>query len=179
MLPRLGHARAVHGLEQHGYREKGTVSVNFLLNRSSAWLDVDSYLPHEGKLVLHIHRDIPRLQVRIPEWAGFAKVAFTRELNGSTEQGKGSEPSRWVNECFLLLGAASAGETITITFPLSRRQTVETAIGQTFITQWQGDDVIGISPEGEHHPFYSGRQVYEKAPMREGSIRRVENELIW
>ena len=159
--------------------KNGNVSVNFLLNRGSKWLDVDSYLPHEGKLVLHIHRDIPRLQVRIPEWAGYAKVTFTRELDGRTETGKGNEPSRWVNEHFLLLGAASAGETITIEFPLARRQTVETAIGQAFVTEWQGDDGVGISPQGTSHPFYSGRKVYEQAPMREGEHRRPDEELVW
>lgn len=158
---------------------KGTVSVNFLLNRGSAWLDVDSYLPHEGKVVLHIHRDIPRLRVRIPEWAGWAKVSFVREQGGEVSEGNGSEPSRWVNEVFLLLGAAKAGEKITITFPLSVRKTIETAIGQTFETLWRGDDVIDISPQGTKHPFYSGRKVYDEAPLREGSYVRHEQELVW
>src|SRR4029079_16103308 len=27
--------------------------VNLLLNRASSWVDVDSYLPYEGKVVLH------------------------------------------------------------------------------------------------------------------------------
>jgi hypothetical protein len=119
------------------------------------------------------------LQVRIPEWAGYAKVAFSREKDGQVTHGAGHEPSRWVNEHFLQLGAAEAGETITIEFPLSRRQTVETAIGQTFITEWQGDDVIGISPQGTRHPFYSGRKVYEQAPLREGDYERPERELVW
>jgi ribosomal protein L31 len=157
----------------------GAISVNFLLNRGSVWLDVDSYLPHEGKLVLHIHKDLPRLQVRIPEWAGYAKVNYTRELDGETSTGRGNEPSTWVNEHFLLLGAAKAGETITIEFPLSHRTTTETAIGQAFETTWRGDDVIDICPSGKNHPFYSGRQVFDKAPMRNGSLRRIENELVW
>lgn len=158
---------------------KGTVSVNFLLNRGSVWLDVDSYLPHEGKVVLHVHRDIPELQIRIPEWAGYAKVRIVRERGGSVTEGRGMDPSSWVKEHFLLLGRACAGETITVTFPLDERTTVETAIGQTFLTQWRGDDVVGISPEGRHHPFYSGRKVYDTAPMREGDYRRLENEIVW
>jgi ribosomal protein L31 len=159
--------------------KNGAISVNFLLNRGSIWLDVDSYLPHEGKLVLHIHRDLPRLQVRIPEWAGFAKVTYNRELNGEKRTGRGNEPSTWVNEHFLLLGAAKAGEKITIEFPLSHRKTIETAIGQVFETTWRGDDVVDISPAGTKHPFYTGRQVFDKAPMREGTLRRIENELVW
>lgn len=160
--------------------KKGTVSVNFLLNRGSRWLDVSSYLPHEGKLVLDINADIPRLQVRIPEWAGYAKVRFVREREGfAAVEGKGSEPSRWVNQTFLLLGEAHAGERITITFPLSMRKTVENALGQSFETEWRGDDVVGISPKGENHPFYSGRRVYDTAPMREGDYRRLDQEIVW
>ncbi|MBB6733236.1 hypothetical protein [Cohnella zeiphila] len=157
----------------------GTVSVNLLLSRGSKWLDVDSYLPHEGKVTLHVHQDLKELQIRIPEWAGYTKVRFVREHEGERSEGGGMDPSRFVKGCFLLLGPARAGETITVTFPLSMRTTVETAVGQTFVTQWRGDDVVGISPEGENHPFYSGRKVYDKAPMREGDYRRPERELVW
>ncbi|MBW7460353.1 glycoside hydrolase family 127 protein, partial [Paenibacillus sepulcri] len=147
--------------------KNGAISVNFLLNRGSVWLDVDSYLPHEGKVVLHIHRDLPRLQIRIPEWAGYAKVSYVREREGSEAvSGRGSDSSMWVNEHFLTLGAAQAGETITVTFPLSSRTTIENAIGQTFETHWRGDDVVNISPKGTQHPFYSGRKVYDEAPLK-------------
>lgn len=157
----------------------GKVSVNFLLNRGSAWLDVESHLPHEGKVVLRVNKDLPSLQVRIPEWAGFAKVRIVREREGAVSEGRGSEPSRWLKEVFLQLNEAFAGETITITFPLSERTTVETAIGQTFVTEWRGDDVVGITPRGTKHPFYSGRKVYDAAPMREGELRRLEHEFVW
>ncbi|MEI7025915.1 hypothetical protein [Paenibacillus sp. y28] len=157
----------------------GTVSVNFLLNRGSKWLDVSSYLPHEGKVVIDVHQDVKRLQVRIPEWAGFTKIQYVRELDGQVTEGNGREPSRWVNKHFLLLGEAKAGEQITITFPISHRKTIENAVGQTFETIWRGDDVVGISPEGTKKPLYSGRKVYDQAPMREGSYRRPEKEIVW
>lgn len=158
---------------------KGTVSVNFLLNRGSKWLDVSSYLPHEGKVVLDIRQDISRLQIRIPEWAGFTKIRFVREKDGTAAEGKGNEESRWVNKHFLLLGAASAGERITVTFPLSFRKTLEDAVGQTFEAEWRGDDVVGITPKGTKKPLYSGRKVYDKAPMREGDYRRLDKEFVW
>ncbi|XID90581.1 hypothetical protein ACF3MZ_18790 [Paenibacillaceae bacterium WGS1546] len=159
--------------------ERGTVSVNFLLNRGSQWLDVNSYLPHEGKVVLDVRRDIERLQIRIPEWAGYTKIRFVREFNNETVEGAGNEACRWVNKQFLLLGAARAGEKITVTFPLSVRKTIEHAVGQTFEVTWRADDVVGISPEGSTKPLYSGRRVYDKAPMREGDYRRPEKELVW
>lgn len=157
----------------------GTVSVNFLLNRGSRWVDVSSYLPHEGKVVLDVHTDLKRLQIRIPEWAGFTKIRFQRELNGEVTEGRGNEESRWVNKHFLLLGAARAGEKITVTFPLSFRKTIENAVGQTFEAEWRGDDVIGITPKGKTKPLYNGRQVFDEAPMREGDYRRLEKEFVW
>ncbi|MDF2960442.1 MAG: hypothetical protein K0S39_2177 [Paenibacillus sp.] len=159
--------------------ENGTVAVNFLLSRGSQWLDVHSYLPHEGKVVLQVRRPLKRLLVRIPDWAGYAKVEVHRELDDTVRSQSGKEPSMWVKQRFLVLGEASEGERITVTFPLSHRQTVEKAMGQEFITKWRGDDVIHLSPEGVHHPFYNNRKVFDRAPMREGDYRRLDRELYW
>ncbi|OXS54726.1 hypothetical protein B1A99_25710 [Cohnella sp. CIP 111063] len=159
--------------------ELGTVSVNFLLSRGSRKLDVSSYLPYEGKVVLDVREDIPKLQVRIPEWAGFTKVRIVRELDGETTEGTGSEPSRWAGQCFLQLGAARAGETITVTFPLSVRTTTETALGEQFVTHWRGDDVVDISPRGKRKPLYSGRPIADQAPLRKGDYHRPEREFVW
>ncbi|MCS7459789.1 glycoside hydrolase family 127 protein [Paenibacillus doosanensis] len=157
----------------------GTVSVNFLLNRGSRWLDVSSHLPHEGKVVLDIHQNIPKLLLRIPDWAGYAKVMIQRELDGTAHTQSGSDPSMWVKQRFLDLGETRKGETITVTFPVSKRQTVEKAMGEEFVTQWRGDDVVHLSPEGTHHPFYNHRQIFDKAPMKMGQYRRLEQEYYW
>ncbi|MBE1441977.1 hypothetical protein [Paenibacillus sp. OAS669] len=157
----------------------GTVSVNFLLNRGSRWLDVSSHLPHEGRLDLDIHQNIPRLLIRIPDWAGYAKVLIRREQGDRVLTQTGSDPSIWINQRFLNLGEAHEGERITVTFPVSQRQTVEKAVGEEFITQWRGDDVVHLSPEGIHHPFYNHRQIRSQAPMRAGQYRRLEKEFYW
>jgi len=67
--------------------------------------------------------------------------------------------------------SAQAGERITVEFPISIRKTIENAVGQTFEAEWRGDDVVGITPKGTKKPLYSGRKVYDKAPMREGDYR--------
>jgi len=159
--------------------QDGTVSVNFLLSRGSRKLDVSSYLPYEGRVELDIREDIPKLQVRIPEWAGYTKVRFTRTIGSETTEGKGTEPSRWAKGCFLQLGPARAGERIRIDFPLSFRTTTETAMGERFETRWRGDDVVDISPRGRRKPLYSGRPDLDQAPMREGDYYRPEQEYVW
>jgi DUF1680 family protein len=159
--------------------EHGTISINFLLNRGSRWLDVSSHLPHEGRVELDIHQNLPKLLIRIPDWAGYAKVLVKREHGGTVTTQTGSDPSIWVKQRFLMLGEAREGEKITITFPLSHRQTVEKAMGEEFITKWRGDDVIHLSPEGIHHPFYNNRQIFDKAPLRDGQYRRLDKEFYW
>ncbi|MFC0335646.1 hypothetical protein ACFOLF_21425 [Paenibacillus sepulcri] len=159
--------------------DKGTVRVNLLLSRGSRLLDVSSYLPHEGRLELKIHQDIANLEVRIPEWAGYNQVKAEWSGSGEGRITAGNQPGVWIKDCFFRLGRASAGDTIVITFPLSRYRTTEHAVGQQFEVQWQGDDVIHISPEGSYHPLYNHRKIHDKAPMREGDYRRPDTELVW
>src|SRR6185295_1476171 len=45
----------------------GNAQVNLLLNRASPWLDIDSYLPYEGKVVIR-NKTARKLLVRIPRW---------------------------------------------------------------------------------------------------------------
>ena len=60
----LGLYEAWNGILAHS---DGVVQVNLLLNRASPWLDVDSYLPYEGKVVLR-NKTARKAHVRIPSW---------------------------------------------------------------------------------------------------------------
>src|SRR5207247_8972671 len=43
----------------------GVATVNLFLNRASAWMDVDSYLPYEGKVELHNKQTtVPLVSIR-------------------------------------------------------------------------------------------------------------------
>lgn len=57
-----------------------TARVNLLLNRAAPWLDVDSYLPHEGRVVIK-NKQAEHLLVRLPRWANKADAKCT--INGS------------------------------------------------------------------------------------------------
>ena len=59
--------------------ESGHATINLLLNRASRWLDIDSYLPCEGKVVIR-NKTSKSLAVRIPRWVD--KKAVKAEVNG-------------------------------------------------------------------------------------------------
>ena len=48
-------------------QSSATAKVNLLLNRATPWLDAESYLPYEGKVVIR-NKNAQRIYVRIPTW---------------------------------------------------------------------------------------------------------------
>jgi hypothetical protein len=57
----------------------GTADVNLLLNRASPWLDVESHLPYEGRVILR-NKTARRIAVRLPRWVDLAAVSSS--VNG-------------------------------------------------------------------------------------------------
>lgn len=158
---------------------QGAVYVNMLLNRGSRYVDVMSHLPHEGRVELKVNENVERMHVRIPEWAGYAKVTAMRNNGSQTAELNGADPSVWMKPGYLTLEGLQAGECITIIFPLAEITTKEFAVGQEFSVTWRGDDVTHVSPAGVHHPFYNERKIFDKVPMKQGVLQRVTNELNW
>lgn len=103
-------------------QDNGVVSVNLPLNRSSAWVDVDSYLPYEGKLVLHI-KDAEAVCVRIPNYADLSKVLVNAGTEGFSFFGR-----------VLLLDGVAPGDTVEITFPLGTWT-------ETHYCMWRNEDL--------------------------------------
>ena len=156
--------------------KNGRVSVNLLLNRGTRWLDVNSYLPHEGRVDLNINQDIRQLLVRIPSWVAFDAVKVSRKHNDNDGMRKPVES--WIGP-FAKLGSSRKGEEITIAFPLRRCETTEKAWDQQFVAEWQGDDVIFITPPGKYYPLYTNRKIYKKAPKKIGDYHRIQDEFRW
>jgi hypothetical protein len=88
------------------------LTIHLHLNRASRWADLDSYLPYEGKIVLHAKQDHKNVRVRIPEWTDWNKV--TASVNGLVR------PYEWDNAEFgyVNLGAINTGDRIVIEFPI-------------------------------------------------------------
>lgn len=155
---------------------KGRVTINLLLNKATRWLDIRSYMPHEGKIELDINEDIPELLIRIPEWVPFGAVEVSRTLDAQTTAKTGRQTG-WVKKVYMKLGSVVKGEKITITFPMQVWHTVEEAWTLEYNVKWCGDDVIHIDPAGTYYPLYNYRKVLNKAPIKTKALVRSQGGL--
>jgi hypothetical protein len=152
-------------------RKPDEVRVNLLLNRASPWVDVDSYLPYEGKVVLRA-KQATRAAVRIPAWAGRDTVVCS--------VGDRTRVCSW-NGSYLGLGALRAGDTAVVTFPVPTYTTPARAIGDLSCTLTvKGNTVVEISPRGEGCPLYERERFkQDKAPMRKTTRFVAEESVLW
>ncbi|MBZ5563624.1 MAG: hypothetical protein LAP13_14540 [Acidobacteriia bacterium] len=84
------------------------VRVNLLLNRVSPWMDIDSYLPYEGKVILH-NKTAKAAFVRLPYFVDPKNVQVSVPSRSLTPH--------WMNK-HVLLSEIRPGEEIQITFPI-------------------------------------------------------------
>jgi hypothetical protein len=142
---------AWEGITRYDEATKSAV-INLLLNRASAWLDIDSYLPYEGKVVIR-NKTARNISVRIPRWAD--KTAVHALVDGKPAQ------FRWIGQYLSLDNLASSAQ-ITITFPMIK--TVE----QYTITWTEKDDWHEGMNAGSGHETYTctfkGNTLVDIAP---------------
>jgi hypothetical protein len=139
----------------------GVATVNLLLNRVSPWLDVSSYLPYEGKVVLK-NKNARRVAVRIPRWVD--RAAIRARLNGKPA------PTSWVAN-YLVLDQLEKNDVIVLEFPMVERTAKYTmAFDRQYTFQFKGNTVVDVSPRDKNptgYPVYL-RDHYQKnkAPMK-------------
>jgi hypothetical protein len=136
----------------------GAATVNLLLNRAARSLDIDSYLPFEGKVVLH-NKSCRRITVRIPAWTPHRAV---RALVSGLDR-----PLAWVGN-YLSFEDLVPGDTITVTFPVAESTATYTAAAQTaqqqaFRCTFRGSTCVDITPRDESPTNYP---IYRRAALR-------------
>ncbi len=82
--------------------------VNLLLNRTSPWLDVDSYLPYEGKTIIR-NKTSRSIAVRMPAWVDLHALSSTVNGKPATAVAAGRH---------LVFSGLDKGEVIAIQFPV-------------------------------------------------------------
>ncbi len=148
-------------------REQGeTTVVNLLLNRAARSLDLDSYLPYQGKVVIH-NKTARRLAIRIPSWVERDKI--------SVDTCGKSLPQLWMGN-YLVLEDVKPNDTITLVFPIREATVQYTANpgvpGQEQVYQFlfRGSTCVDVTPRETApgaYPFYLREGMrQEKAPMK-------------
>lgn len=140
-------------------RQNGdTAQVNLLLNRASKHLDIDSYLPYEGKVSIH-NKDLRSISVRIPSW--IAKKEIRSNINGI------QCPGRWVGR-YLVFDSLIPRDKVNIEFPIKETVSKYTAVSgtddeQTYTCTFRGSTLVDISPRDESPSSYV---LYQRDHMR-------------
>lgn len=116
--------------------------VNLLLNRSSRLVDVDSYLPYEGKVIL-ANKRARRILVRIPLWVDMKEVRMT--ING--------KPAgiTWQDRR-IFLNAVKPLDKVVITFPMAYSEDTYWIQSKHFTYKFKGNTVVGVDPRPEPKP---------------------------
>ncbi len=128
----------------------GVARVNLLLNRASPWMDIDSYLPYQGKVVLK-NKTAREALVRIPLWVDKKSVKCLVE-------NKNIEPS-W-DGMYLRIRGLEPASVVTIEFPMVERTETRTVaetwgvphgwpvlpVGTVLRMRFRGNTVTEITP---------------------------------
>ena len=147
-------------------RESGdTAQVNLLLNRAAKLLDVDSYLPYEGKVVLR-NKAARRISVRIPFWVDRKEIcANVAGCDVSLD---------WLGNN-LVFEELNPGDVITLTFPVKETTSSYTVNAHSpdekvYTCTFRGSTCVDISPRDEaktNYPMYLREHMKkDKAPMK-------------
>jgi hypothetical protein len=120
------------------------VRVNLLLNRASEWLDVHSYLPVQGRVVLKIKR-AGRVAVRMPEWVTLGEVSATVG---------GQKAATGIEGRYVAIGGLKAGDEVELTFPVPERTLYRVLGRRPYKLTVKGSNVVAIDPPGVAYPLY-------------------------
>jgi hypothetical protein len=137
----------------------GVAQVNLLLNRVSPWMDIDAYVPYEGKVVIK-NKTAREALVRIPLWVD-------RKAIRATLRGKRLPPV-WLGP-YLRFEGLRGGDVLTIEFPVAERTEVWTVPRLTWsgpdkqvhTCRFKGNTLVEITP-----PLMAGSPLYQQRPEK-------------
>ena len=185
LYPRLMHCCTGNGPQGLYYawegitrRDGDTAAVNLWLNRRSPWLDVWSWLPHEGKLLLR-NKGLKNIAVRLPGWTSFAQLRCTLD-------GQDVQPTRLGNRA--LFSGLRGDEELVLQVPVVTETTVYTLANLNHRTSgvnneryectFRGNTALsvvkpGTHPGGQELGWYRlwrrAELCAERAPLREAA----------
>ncbi len=142
--------------------------VNLLLNRAAPWLDIESHLPYEGKVVIR-NKTARRINLRIPAWVN------AREIRCSVN---GHPRSPLFAACRAVFTDLKPRDTVEINFPvkewsIARTASVRTKAESAYSIAFRGNTVVDISPRDDSPKVYP---MYRRDFLKTGGqapVRKV------
>lgn len=169
-------SRTVYYLWEHILNyDHGHLRVNLLLNRASAWADIYSHIPYEGRVQVKIKKPLESLRVRMPEWIETHSSTVSAKADGQRRQ------FRWEGR-YLNLGSARAGELFEVTFPIPHRRMKETIGDVPYTLEIKGNTVVSLDPPGDKingQLYQRASYLAERAPMRKVERFVPEETIDW
>jgi len=169
----------------------GVARVNLLLNHAAPWMDIESWIPYEGRVVLR-NKQAKEAFVRIPLWV--------QQQSVECRIGDRKAKVKWFGR-YLRLDHLRAGDVITIEFPMQERVERWT-LDETLIPgmpgwpgkatrdfRFKGNTLVEITPPipnsipgtGDWILYRHRKEQYHlnKAPMRTVTRYITAMRLIW
>jgi hypothetical protein len=168
-----GYYYAWHGITRF---DRGVAKVNLFLNRASAWMDIDSHLPYEGRVVLR-NKTARAALVRVPGWADAEKFACHVRRGAATRSPSGGAaaecvpviPARLGN--LLVFDGIRPGDEVVLEFPVPESTDRHTINRRAYTIKFRGNTVVDVSPRDDdpgtdYRIYLRDRFRATKAPMR-------------
>jgi len=146
--------------------DKKVLTVHLLLNRTSPWADIDSYIPYIGRVDVKIKKPCDSVRIRMNNWVEKDKV---------TCKIKGEDVSFSWDGNYIVFGKVEPKQTITIEFPIHERVVKLEILGHKYTAIFKGNDCVDISPKGIYVPMFQ-RDHYRFAQPRFMKVRRFACE---
>jgi hypothetical protein len=142
------------------------LKVNLMLNRTSPWADVDSYIPYTGRVEIKAKRPLASLKVRTANWVEKPKV--TGRVGGDARR------ISW-NGNYLDAGGVNPGQTVSLQFPIQERREKLESFEHRYEAVFRGNDCVEMTPGGEYYKLFQ-RDHYRLGQPRYAKVRRFACE---
>jgi hypothetical protein len=144
--------------------DDGHAQINLFLNRAAPWLDIHSYLPYEGRVIIR-NKTANRISVRIPPWVNRRRLEIT--LNGELI-------SPALVSHYIDLRGIRPGDVTELRFPMVEQVITRTAYAATpeetaYTIRMRGNTVMELTPQNESpnvYPFYRASLQGNVAPLK-------------
>jgi len=124
--------------------DAGRLRINLLLNRASAWADVNSHIPYKGQVDVRIKQAVT-LSMRIAEWVKPEEASV--EVDGQAHD------ISWDGR-YAVVGDVKPGAVVTMRFPIAERTENVWIEKRHYTLTIKGNNVVAIDPRGAICPLY-------------------------